>query len=322
VVAGALAAVLLGLAACGDDPADVGTPRFAQVGELRVDVEVPLAGVEGRLEGTLVWQSDGRWVLVERIYFRGMQGEEVIRRSRLNPGELAPEYRSLVEQLNESPGLRLPGEIAQGGSVVCAPGQSRVSFTMVDTFRDEVALWNRCASGNIFTITPGSAGPDAGAARVVTAAQLTRSFTVGDGERSVFEGSLPFATLDRGNDSPARESASRVFATTDGSVPEGWADFWIRHAGVGAPLPEVDWSSEMVLFATGGRRGEAGHAVAVRRVLPVGASTQIQAVESIPGDFCAPAALEQYPFHLVRAPLGPIPVSFADLLPQRIPCGG
>ncbi len=310
------------LAGCSESPGEVAPPRFAQVGELRVDVEVPLAGGEGRLEGTLVWQSDGRWILAERIYFRGVQGEEVLRRSRLNPGDLAPEYRSLIEQLNESPGLRLPGEIAQGGPVTCAPGQSRVIFTMVDTFRDEVAVWNRCATGSIFTITPGSAGPDAGAARVVTAAQLTRSFTLGDGERSIFEGSLPFASLDRGNDSPAREGGPLVFATPDGSVPEGWADFWIRHAGEGVPLPEVDWSSEMVLFATGGRRTEAGHAVAVRRVLAVGASTQIQAVESIPGDFCTPAALEEYPFHLVRAPLGPLPVGFADLLPQRVPCGG
>jgi hypothetical protein len=320
---GALAIVLLGLVAgCEGTTTVLPSPRFAQVGELRADVEVPLAGGAGRLEGTLVWTSDGRWVLVERIYYGNVLGEEVTRRSRLNPGELGPEYASLVQQLNETPGLRLLGEVTQGGPATCGEGRARVTFSMVDDFRDEFASWTRCASGSLFTVTPGSAGPDAGAARIVTAVQLTRAFTAGDAERSVFEGSLPFATLDRGHTSGAREPTPRVFASTDGNPPEGWAAFWAAHAGAGAEPPAVNWSTEMVLLATGGRRNEAGHRFRVRRVLPVGAATQIEAVEEVPGDFCAPAALEQYPFHLVRAPRGSLPVDFGEFLLQRIPCGG
>jgi hypothetical protein len=318
-----LGLLLLGaLAACGGDTTVLPSPRFAQIGELRADVEIPLAGGDGRLEGTLVWQSDGRWVLVERIYYMNRIGEEVVRRSRRNPGELSGEYGTLVTQLNETPGLRLPGEVTQGGPVACAPNQSRVTFTMVDTFREQIAQWTRCATGNLFTVTAGSGGPDAGAPRVVTAIQLTRSFTIGDAERSVFEGSLPFATLDRGPDSPARELGSRAFLSTDGSTPPDWDAFWARHQGPGSPAPEVDWTREMVILATPGRRMEAGHAVGIRRVLPVGVATQVQAVEAIPGDFCTPAALERYPYHLAVAPRGPVPVDFADLLPQRIPCGG
>jgi hypothetical protein len=310
------------LAACDGEPTVLPSPRFAQIGELRADVELPLAGGEGRLEGTLVWQSDGRWALVERIYYRDRLGEEVVRRSRTNPGELSAEYTALITQLNETPGLRLPGEVDRGGPATCASNQARVTFAMVDAFRDQVARWTRCASGNLFTVTPGTGVPDPGASRVVTAVQLTRSFTVGDAERSIFEGSLPFATVGRGPDSPAREARSRAFLSTDGSPPPAWEDFWSRHAEAGEPLPAVDWTREMVLLATPGLRIEAGHAVGVRRVLPVGVATQVQAVESVPGDFCAPAALERYPYHLVIAPRGPDPVDFADLLPQRIPCGG
>jgi hypothetical protein len=320
---GALAGLLVVLlAGCEGTTTVLPSPRFAQIGELRADVEVPLAGGEGRLEGTLVWASDGRWALVERIYYGNVLGEEVTRHSRLNPGELGPEYASLVLQLNETPGLRLPGEVSQGGPASCGEGRARVTFSMVDDFRDEFASWTRCATGNLFTVTPGSAGPDAGAARIVTAVQLTRSFTVGDAERSVFEGSLPFATLDRGHTSGAREGASRVFASEGGAVPEGWNAFWEAHAGAGDAPPVVDWSSEMVLLATGGRRDEAGHRFRVRRVLPVGAATQVEVIEEVPGDFCAPASLEQYPFHLVRAPLGSLPVGFGEVLPRRIPCGG
>ncbi len=317
------AALLLPLVSgCEGTTTVVPSPRFAQIGELRADVEVPLAGGEGRLEGTLVWGSDGRWVLVERIYYGNVLGEEITRRSRTNPGEQGPEYASLVQQLNETPGLRLPGEVTQGGPTSCGEGRARVTFTMVDSFRDEFAVWTRCATGNLFTVTPGSAGPDAGAARVVTAVQLTRSFTVGDSERSIFDGSLPFATLDRGASSTAREPGSRAFASADGSPPAGWAAFWEAHAGAGVEPPVVDWSREIVILATGGRRDEAGHRMRVRRVLPVGATTQVEVVEEVPGDFCAPAALEQYPFHLVRAPRGALPVGFGELLPQRIPCGG
>lgn len=314
--------LLVLLASCGGEPTVLPSPRFAQIGELRADVEVPLAGGEGRLEGTLVWQSDGRWVLVERIYYLDRLGEEVVRRSRTNPGERSGEYTALVTQLNETPGLRLPGEVEQEGPATCAPNQARVTFAMVDAFRDQVARWTRCATGNLFTVTPGSGTPDLGAPRVITAVQLTRSFTVGDAERSIFEGSLPFATLDRGPDSPAREARSRAFLSEDGSPPPGWEAFWGRHAEPGVTSPDIDWTREMALLATPGLRMEAGHAVGVRRVLPVGVATQVQAVEAVPGDFCAPAALERYPYHLVIAPRGPAPVDFADLLPQRIPCGG
>ncbi len=322
VLLGLVSLLVVGvIPACEGSTTVVPTPRFAQIGEIRIDVERPIADGLGATEATLVWMSDGRWVLVERMLYQGRLGEERILSSRLNPGQLAPEYSTLNQQLNENPGLRLPGEVDQGLIPTCVSPRSRVRVTMVDTFRDEVAQWTRCVDGSLFTLSVGSAGPDANAPRVVNAAQLVRAFTLGDSERSVFEGSIPFANLDRGESSPARPDGPMVFLTEDGTEPDGWSDFWQSHTEGSQPLPEIDWGSEMVLVGSPGLRNEAGHTVNVRRVLPVGTATRVEMLEEIPGDFCSPAARERYPFHIVVAPLGPRPVSFSEPSELRVPCG-
>ena len=295
-------------------------PRFAQVGELRADVQVPL-GPEGRLEGTIVWQSDGRWSLVERIYQRDILGGEVVRTSSNNLRDLTTAYASLVQQLNESPGLRLTGGQIPPIAGSCAPDQTRIRFSMVDTFRNEIQTWDRCARGNLFTLTPGSAGPDAAAARIVTAVQLIRSFTLGDLERSVFQGSLPFATLQTGVGTPAIPQTARFFRSSDGNAPEDWLAFWASLMGNQVSQPDIRWQEEMVLLMVDGNRGEAGHRLRVRRVLPVGALTLIEAVEEIPGDFCTPASVSERPYHLVRVPRIATAVQFGQPLPLRTPCG-
>lgn len=311
---------LIVLAGCDGGTTEVTDPRFAQVGELRIDVELPVGDGLGIAEATLVWHSDGRWVLVERMRYRGVEGGERILNSRRNPGELAPEYSTLNQQLNDNPGLRLPGEVDQNLVPECLPPRSRVRVMMVDHFRDEVAQWTRCTDGGLFNLSTAAAGPDSEAARVINAAQLARSFTLGDEERSAFEGSIPFATLSRGEDSPAEPSGPLVFLTDDGSEPEGWAAFWEANGGGHLPLV-VDWSSEMVLVGAPGLRTEAGHRIQVRRVLPVGTATRVESLEEIPGDFCSPAARDRYPYHIVVAPLGPRPVSFSDPHQSRIACG-
>jgi hypothetical protein len=76
--------------------------------------------------------------------------------------------------------------------------------------------------------------------------------------------------------------------------------------GTGIPAPEVDWGGDGPPgHARTARRGRSRGGV--RRVLPVGVATQVQAVEAIPGDFCAPAALERYPYHLAEGAPGACP---------------
>jgi hypothetical protein len=316
-----LAALALLMGGCDGETTVVPEPRFGQVGEIRVDVQLPLAGESGRLDGILVWRSDGRWVLAERLSFQGREGDQTLVASRRNPGELAQEYASLITQLNETPGLRLLGEVDPSLNPSCIPPRSRVILTIADQARGEVIQWTRCADGSLFTFTPGGAGPDSGAARVVTAAQLVRFFTLGDAVTSAFQGTVPFGSLDVGEDSPARPIGPQAFISQDGRIPPEWAAFWSAHApGTGSP-PEVDWDREMILLAAVGRREEAGHRVRLRRVLPVGNATQVELVEEVPGDFCSPAARVRYPFHIVVAPRGPQPVIFSDPLQERVPCG-
>jgi hypothetical protein len=316
----ALAGVLFAAGCDGTSaPGELGP--FGATGEIRVDIQVATPGGTGRVETTLLWLSDGRWALAERIYHEGVMGDEVIRRSRGNPGDLAAEYRALITQLNESPALRLFGSVNPELNPTCDPPQTRVDVAILDTRRNALARWTRCATGGLYTLSAPSAGPDAAAARVVTAAQLVRGFTVGDAGRSAFEGSLSFGTLAKGEDSPARPLQSRVFLSTGGEPPSDFVSFWAQLMGPSTPLPEVFWDREMVLLAAGGVRDEAGRAIRVRRVLPVGSATLVEVVEDIPGDFCSPASATRYPFHLVRAPRGPVPITYGEILPNRFPCG-
>lgn len=314
--------VLPGAAGCGSDPVELPEPRFAQVGEVQVEVLSRMPGEDGLLEEAFLWRAEGPWVLVERVNYAGRPGAQTVRRPTLNPGELAPEYTSLVRQLNDTPGLRLfDPEVPRDLVPTCAPARSRIVVTLRDTFRDEEARWVRCVDGNFFTASSGTAGPDAGAARVVTAAQLARFFTVGEGASSTYAGSRPFYTLDRGEDSPARASEPAVFRSDTGEAPEAWEAFWASHAAPDALVPIVDWDRDMVLLAAVGRRPEAGEAVRIQRVLPIDQGTRIEVVRTVPGDFCSPAAKEIYPYDIVVARRTEGQVLFNEPLVERIPCG-
>ncbi|TVP78581.1 MAG: hypothetical protein EA352_01860 [Gemmatimonadales bacterium] len=309
------------LVACEDSTTEVSPGRFGETGEIRVDVNRPLAGGTGGVETALVWRSDGRWVLAERIRYRGEMGAERVVNSRLNPGELAPEYASLIRQLNETVGLRIVDEVPSDLDPACEPPRSTVSVTIVDALRDSVVRWDRCGDGDLFDLTPAGAGPDPQAARIVTAAQLVRFFTLGDEDRSAFRGSIPFAQIDAGETSPAAPPESLVFVSDVGEPPGEFVQFWTEHAGSEVSLPQVDWSRDMVIVASTGPRTEAGHRLRVGRVLPVGTATRVEVLEERPGDFCAPASRDTHPFHIVVAPRGPTPVTVSDPLENRVPCG-
>jgi len=319
----ALGLVFLGLSGCDGETVTLPEPRFAQVGQIQIQVRSPLAEGTGVLEESFSWRSEGPWVLAERVSFEGRPGSETVRRPVLNPGDLAPEYSSLIQQLNDAVGLRLfTPETPQELEPECGDLQSVVVFTLRDELRGEEARWVRCAEGSFFTATPGGAGPDPGASRIVTAMQLARFFTLGDQAGSSYLGTVPFRTLDRGDDSPARPTDPVAFRSTDGLVPPGWEDFWERHTGGSEPLPQVAWDREMILLAAQGPRPEAGDSIQFRRILPIDQGTRVEFVRRVPGDFCSPASRESYPFHLILAPRTAAPLEFSDPVVERVPCGG
>ena len=316
--------------ACADTPASMPPGHFGLTGEIRVDVrsQLPGAAGDGELHEILIWASNGPWLLTERVFYQGNLGAEASRSGRLNPGELAREYRSLIQQLNETRGLRLFGrDVPQDLEPDCtgALGSTQVAFTIHDTARGEIASWTRCAEGTLFTFAPGSARPDPGAARVVTAGQLTRFFTLGEAARSTYMGTIPFASLASGADSPARALAPRAFVSDGGTPPDSFIDFWAEHAGPGVSLPQVDWDRELVLLVAVGLRREAGRLVGVRRVLPLGPAhgTRVEITERVPGDFCSPASGSLYPYQLVILPGANIhlPIDFTPVSVERVSCG-
>jgi len=332
-------ALLLLPTACGDDPLDPADYLFGQIGEVQVEVRSPLGfpvglpGVtQGALYETLRWQSNGGWTLAERVTYDGVVGSETVRRSRLNPGELTQEYASLIRQLTESSPIQLLGAVPEDLSPNCGAAPftqlaTQVTVSIHDDLRGEVAQWTRCSRGILLApnpadgIAPNVAAPGVQAARVIAAAQLVRSSTLGDASASTHAGTIPFATLDQGENSPGLPEGSRVFRSTQSGPPAAFAEFWLEHAGAGTPLPDVNWPQEMVVLAAVGVRAEAGDVVQVRRVVNAGAALRIEIVERIPGDFCSPAARTIHPFHLVVLPTSPLPPEFAAPQVERVPCG-
>jgi hypothetical protein len=297
------------------------------VGEVRVEVLTPLGAPGGLLRQRVAWRSDGAWQLDEEITYRGLVGDATRRRPAGDPGGFASAYATLIAQVNETPGLRLfIPELDATLEPDCGSGASTIRLEIEDTTRQEMGRWIRCARGPLSSLGPQGAGPDADASRVAAAVASVRDFTLGDGYRSPYLGSLPFGTLDRGEDSGVALERPLVFLPVlDGSgvprAPGGWAAFWRDHTRGLRPPPTVDWSRDMVIVGALGLRSEAGDSVRVQRVLQVSNGAIVEMVERVPGDFCSPASRNQYPFHIVVLPRTPPAVQFADVRVERVPCG-
>lgn len=307
---------LLAVGACDDtSPTTPGTSRFGQLGVVELLVESPISLGIGALEQRITWTSRGAWEFEESIFYRGELGDASARRLRGDADVSAGVYAQWISQVNEAPGLNLfVPELDPELDPVCAADRSRVTLRIVDDIRDEETRWVRCARGSLRTLTPSGSGPDPQAARVVSAAALVRDFTVGVDFQPAYQGSLPFATLLRGEDastvydSPAAFNDEFEFRGLWGSLSE-------------APLPPVDFANEIVLLAAVGERTEAGDSVEIRRIVPVESGTIVDVVNRVPGDFCSPASRRQAPFHIVVAPRVSEPVIFSEVRVERVPCG-
>jgi len=314
-----------GLAAlsCGDGSIDPGALRFGQVGEVRVTVEVPLQYGQGWLQQVLSWQSDGSWALREAISYGERVGDENVKRNPGVPLQYADGYATLISEVNESR-LRIL-DLDQSLAPQCGLVASRVTFLIRDHGRGEEKAWTRCAAGTLTTLQTENSGPDKHASRIVHAGIRAWRRTLGGDSVSIYVGSLPFGTLERGERTGSGFDRPVAFRSSDGEqedeAPPGWEDFWRAHAGGARPEPAVDWKNEMALFAVVGEREEVGDSVEVRRVLRIAQGTHVVVAEQIPGDFCAPLHRSIWPYHLVVAPKIEGPVFFSEVAKERVPCG-
>ena len=293
-----------------------------------VTVESPLYLGAGSLQQVLTWRSDGAWSVFEEIGYRGTVGEEHLEPSPGLPFEYASLYASLIQKLNDDEGFKLIGfpALDEVQDPECRSGMSRVTVRMYDESDREAREWTRCAEGSLANLTTRGSGPDVAASRVIQAAIFVRNSTVGSEFVSLYAGSLPFATLDRGTETGTELEGTISFRSPDGpgaeEAPPDFGDFWESHAGTRQlPMPEVDWNREMVLVVAPGVREEVGDSVEVRRVLAIDDGTRVEWVERTPGDFCAPARRTVRPIHIVVVPKAPEPISFARLPTEAVPCG-
>lgn len=318
----ALAAVALmcaaGLAACSDDGGTgPGGLRFGQIGEVQLRMETPLFVGRGTLEQTVTWSSRGPFQLSELISYEDQLGDSELDMESRNPDVLAGEYAIWIAQINEAAGLELfVDELDPDLDPECGPGRTRLTLRIRDEPLEQTVAWTRCVRGSLATLVTSAAGPDPAAARVANAAILLRDATVGPEFRSTYEGSMPFATVARGEDSRADLDEPRAIVDE-----EEWQAFWEAHAGGPSTPPSVDFQKDLVLVGAVGVRQEAGDSVEIRRVLPVDQRTIVTLVERIPGNFCSPAARTHVPFHIVRAPRVPLPVEFTTPTVETVPCG-
>jgi hypothetical protein len=309
------AALALLATACDGDggigPADV---VFGQVGTIEIRLEVPLKLGAGHLNQELRWASNGTWTRQESIFYRGVLGDASTLTNTGDPSQSALAYDGLIKQLNEKESVKL-FELGTDTFPECGVVQSRITFTIRDDVRDRTVSWVRCVTGSMDNLTPEGARPGAGAARLAQAALLARDATLGKTPGS-YLGSVPFGTLDRGDDSASGLTAPAVYMDA-----AGFHAFWTAHARGAAP-PAVDFGTDMVVVGILGVRHEAGDSVEVRRILQVAVGTVLEVVERVPGNFCSPAARTGVPYHVVVAPRTPIPHQVAVRDPEYVSCGG
>jgi hypothetical protein len=328
----------LASAGCGSDPGtQPGSLRFGQVGEIRVTVVTPLivvsdtqVSVEGDLQQVLTWRSDGRWQSVESVSYDGRVGGERATQSQGDPSTYGAAYATLITQLNDDPALRLfTDELDPDLEVDClsetVQSRSSVTFQIYDEPLDSRARWTRCGTGTLEELNPGGAGPDAAASRVIQAAILARNYSLSEDWESIYLGTLPFGTLDQGDDSRASLNGPLIFrqglgANASPDVAEEFAAFWVRHSS--SPRPAVDWSTEMVLVGAVGVVPEAGESVEIRRVVSdVLGTTLVEYYRRSPGDFCSPADRSHVPYHIVVVPRVDGVVRFGTVRQEFVPCG-
>jgi hypothetical protein len=309
--------VLLGTACGGDTSIPPDALRFGQIGKIVVDMETPLPFGDGELHQVLSWGSSGLWSIQESISYHELIGDEYFLRHDNDQAQSAGAYAEVITQLNETRGVELDvPELADSIQPPCGPVSTRVTFTIRDEPKEDARSWIRCVSGSLGTVRIEGAGPDAAAARIAQAVRLVRSATLGELWSSLYSGSIPFGTLDRGED-----SGSILLSPATITEVEQWIGFWQTHAP-DKPIPHVDFKTDMVVAGILGAKQEAGDSVEVRRILRVDNGTRIDVVELIPGDFCSPAARTHVPFHIVVAPRLPRPHEFNAVGREEVPCGG
>jgi len=190
----------------------------------------------------------------------------------------------VITELSSRSFLQLEPALEVGITDECPPGDTRITFSIMDLPRNSTKTWQQCARDPLSELRTLGAGPEPEAARLVQAALTVRNATWGRDSVSAYDGSVPFGTLARGGETVA--TAAAPFAVLTDTA---WSAFWLEHSGSAQPS-EVDFDTEMVIVGAVGRREEAGDSVEIRQILQLVDGTLTHVVEQVPGDCCSPVA--------------------------------
>jgi hypothetical protein len=120
----------------------------------------------------------------------------------------------------------------------------------------------------------------------------------------------------------APRSAAR-FTTRERLVirtPEAWAEAWARLNASTAPVPpvpEVDFSREMVVLAALGTRRTGGHAASISGATLDGDTLRVEVRETAPGQGCMTTQALTYPVAVARVARHDGAVAFDDQVAAR-----
>jgi hypothetical protein len=102
-----------------------------------------------------------------------------------------------------------------------------------------------------------------------------------------------------------------------------WSGFWEFGFAAGCPRPRLpagfDWSKDMIVLASMGRRESAADSIQVRGSGVVGDSVLVVLRRTTRQDGCEEPAVRVYPRDLVRIPADTLPVRFVEEQ-RKLPC--
>ena len=127
---------------------------------------------------------------------------------------------------------------------------------------------------------------------------------------SLWQATLTLTTIARGSDSRIEEPRQVVIRSID-----EWSRLWREHRS--GPLPEIDFSTLMVVGVFIGSRPTLGYRVDIVRVRMEDALVVVEYREGTPGPDALVAQMLTSPFHLVSFPRNAGAVQFRKLAPPR-----
>jgi hypothetical protein len=123
--------------------------------------------------------------------------------------------------------------------------------------------------------------------------------------------SVPLRNLGKGASSGIKEPTEEVIRNQ-----AAWDKFWARHAGqANAPAPEIDFSKDMVIAVTLGRKTSGGYSIQISKVEAVGDRLKVSVVRTAPAPGAMTTQALTAPFHMVVVPQSDLKPEFVEVKP-------